>query len=43
MSYEPARQREIAEALIAIEGVGFRPHDPVSVLAGAVDEGDSRL
>jgi orotate phosphoribosyltransferase len=34
MSYELARQREIAEALIAIGGVGFRPHDPVTFKSG---------
>jgi orotate phosphoribosyltransferase len=33
MSYEH-RSREIAEALIAIEGVGFRPHDPVTFKSG---------
>ena len=33
MSYE-ARSREIAEALIAIEGVGFRPAAPITFKSG---------
>ena len=33
MSYE-ARSREIAEALIAIEGVGFRPSAPITFKSG---------
>jgi orotate phosphoribosyltransferase len=33
MSYEQC-SREIAEALIAIDGVGFRPHDPVTFKSG---------
>jgi len=33
MSYE-ARSREIAEALIAIDGVGFRPDDPITFKSG---------
>jgi orotate phosphoribosyltransferase len=33
MSYE-ARSREIAEALIAIEGVGFRPGAPITFKSG---------
>ena len=33
MSYE-ARSREIAEALIAIEGVGFRPTEPITFKSG---------
>jgi orotate phosphoribosyltransferase len=41
MSYKALKQetgvaasREIAEALIAIDGVGFRPHDPVTFKSG---------
>ncbi len=33
MSYE-ARSREIADALIAIEGVGFRPQSPITFKSG---------
>jgi len=33
MSYE-ARSREIAEALIAIDGVGFRPENPITFKSG---------